>query len=98
LSVYPTDRGESVSQYVAQCVEVIERSGLAYKLGDMGTTIEAESVAEALAVAEQCIRTLQDDCHRVLAHIEIDWRKGREQRLESKIHSVEEKLGHRLHT
>ena len=36
------DKGESVSEYVGRCLEVIDASGLEYRLGPMGTCIEGE--------------------------------------------------------
>ncbi|MCP4350920.1 MAG: hypothetical protein GY795_36100 [Desulfobacterales bacterium] len=33
LSVFPVDKGESVSSYVAKAVEIVKHSGLSYTLG-----------------------------------------------------------------
>ena len=42
FSITPMDKGESVSQYVARCVDIIDRSGLEYELHSMGTIVEGE--------------------------------------------------------
>ena len=40
FSIFPVDRDESLSPYVARAVKIIKDSGLPYKLGPMGTSIE----------------------------------------------------------
>ena len=42
MSIVPIGAGESVSQYVAKCVDVVDRSGLNYELHAMGTIVEGE--------------------------------------------------------
>jgi uncharacterized protein (TIGR00106 family) len=42
FSIFPVGKGESVSPFVARVVAIIRDSGLQYKLGPMGTTIEWE--------------------------------------------------------
>jgi hypothetical protein len=36
------DKGESVGPYVARALDIVDRSGLPYKLGPLGTCIEGE--------------------------------------------------------
>ena len=38
----PLDKGESLSQYVARSLDIIDKSGLPYQLTPMGTIIEGE--------------------------------------------------------
>jgi uncharacterized protein (TIGR00106 family) len=40
FSMTPLGKGESVSPYVARCLEVVAASGLDYSLHAMGTTLE----------------------------------------------------------
>ena len=75
FSVFPTDRGESLSPYVAACVEIVEASSLPYKLGPMGTTLEGQTVGELLSVVEKCLTALQDSSRRVEASIKLDWHR-----------------------
>ena len=42
LSIFPLDKGISVSTYVAKMLKIIQNSGLEYELGPMGTCIEGE--------------------------------------------------------
>ena len=54
FSMTPLGKGESVSKYVARSLDIIDRSGLDYRLHAMGTIIEGEP-AEVLAVLQQCL-------------------------------------------
>ena len=40
FSMYPLDKGESLSPYVARILDVIDRSGVTYRLNPMGTVLE----------------------------------------------------------
>ena len=42
FSMTPLGKGESVSSYVARCLEIVAASGLEYRLHAMGTTLEGE--------------------------------------------------------
>jgi uncharacterized protein (TIGR00106 family) len=97
FSMYPISRGESVSRYVARSLEIIERSGLDYRLHAMGTVLEGEW-GECMAVVEACYEAMRRDCGRVECVIKIDYRKGRRGRLRSKVASVEKRLGRKLKT
>ncbi|WP_240702863.1 MTH1187 family thiamine-binding protein [Thermodesulfobacterium sp. TA1] len=93
ISIFPLDKGESVSSYVARAVEIIERSNHPYVMTPMETVIETETMEEALKIAEECFKALEKDCNRIIVNIKIDYRKGKSGRIKSKIESVEKKLG-----
>jgi len=92
ISIFPLDKGESVSKYVTKAVEVIENSKFSYVLTPMETVVETESIEEALKIVENCFKTLEKDCDRIIVNIKIDYRKGKSGRIQDKIKSVEEKL------
>lgn len=92
FSMYPTDKGESVSEYVARSIDIIDRSGLPYQLTPMGTIIEGE-YDEVMKVVKECFDLMSSDCVRVAVNLKIDYRKGKSGRLGSKIESVEKRLG-----
>ena len=92
FSIVPMDKGESVSPYVARAVAIIKKSGLSYRFGPMGTSIEGEC-PEVMAVVEQCFEALKKDCNRVYMTIKVDYRKGAIGRLQGKMASVEQKIG-----
>ena len=53
FSLFPLDKGESLSPYVARSLDIIDRSGLDYRCHAMGTTLEGDFDA-ALRVVKQC--------------------------------------------
>ena len=91
FSIFPLDKGESVSQYVARAVKIIKDSGLPYKLGSMGTSIEGEW-GEVMEVVTRCFEELKRDCNRVYMGITGDYRKTGEDRITAKVESVQGKL------
>ncbi|MBN2296042.1 MAG: MTH1187 family thiamine-binding protein [Pirellulales bacterium] len=95
FSIFPLDKGPSLSTYVARSLEIIDSSGLPYQCHSMGTTLEGE-FDEVMDVVRQCFNASKADCDRVDCRINIDYRKGRTGRLQSKIDSIEQKLGHSL--
>lgn len=95
ISIWPMDKGVSVSPYVARCLDLIDRSGLEYRLGPLGTAIEGEPEA-VLALLLKCHQALEADCDRIACSVKMDWRRGKAGRLESKVAAVEEKVGRRL--
>ena len=97
FSMTPLGKGESVSPYVARCLEVVAASGLDYSLHAMGTTLEGE-LDEVLTVVRRCFETLQTDCDRISCSIKIDSRKGPGGRLQTKVQKVEALVGRPLRT
>ena len=97
LQIYPNDKGVNLSEYVARCMEVIDKSGVTYKLHPMGTILEGEWDA-VNAVVTNCFKALQKDCDRIAVNIRVDYRAGDKSRLKSKIESVEKVIGKKLAT
>lgn len=92
FSMSPLDKGVSLSPYVARVVDIVDQSGLDYRLGPMGTCIEGEW-EEVFGVLGRCFEALRADCERISIAIKIDYRRGARGRLRRKIESVAEKLG-----
>ncbi len=92
FSVVPIGVGEELREHIARVIELIDQSGLPYKLGAMQTTIEGDG-DEVLALIMKCHRLLLEAAPRVLTHIAIDDRKGATGRLEGKVADVESVLG-----
>lgn len=95
MSIVPMGVGESVSTYVAECVDLVDQSGLAYELHAMGTIVEGE-LAAVLALMQQCIEKMAEHSDRVTCTAKLDFRRGKSGRLKSKIESVEQKLGRKI--
>jgi uncharacterized protein (TIGR00106 family) len=92
MSITPLGKGESVSQYVAECVEIIDRSGLDYELHAMGTIVEGE-LDQVLELMRRCIEQVATHSDRVTCAAKLDFRRGAAGRIESKVASVEQRLG-----
>ena len=83
----------SVSKYVSRIIDMIDQSGAAYQLTPMGTIVETETMREALDIVEKSYEALEGDCERVYSSLKLDIRKGKSNRLKTKIASVEREIG-----
>jgi uncharacterized protein (TIGR00106 family) len=97
FSMSPLGKSESVSGYVSRSLDIIDRSGLEYRMNPMGTILEG-TWEEVFGVVTRCFEAMREDCDRITVTIKVDYRKDRKGRLESKIASVEGKLGRKLRT
>ena len=97
FSMFPTDKGESVSRYVSRSLEIIDDSGLPYKLGPMGTCIEGD-IDQVFAVVKQCFERMSQDCNRIACTLKLDWRRGKSGRLTAKVDSLKQKTDRDLST
>jgi len=95
FSMSPFDKGESLSPYVSRILDVVDKSGIRYKLTPMGTILEGEW-EEVMTVVSDCFRELEKDCNRISTNIRIDYRKGTSSRMQQKINSIETKLNKKL--
>lgn len=92
MSITPLGKGESVSQFVAECVQLIDESGLDYELHAMGTIVEGE-LDQVLDLMRRCIEQTARHSDRVTCAAKLDYRRGHAGRIVSKVASVEQKLG-----
>ncbi|HEY2412936.1 MAG TPA: MTH1187 family thiamine-binding protein [Pirellulaceae bacterium] len=95
FSMSPLEKGASVGEYVARSLKIIDDSGLDYRLHAMGTIVEGE-IDEVLGVLKQCLDAMAADCDRITCTAKLDYRRGYKGRLETKVDSVEQKLGRQL--
>jgi len=91
MSIFPMDKGSSVSPYVARMVQIIRDSGLDYRLHAMGTTLEG-SWAEVMEVVDNCFKDLEQDCDRIYMVLKLDYKKQEHDQLEHKVQAVEERI------
>lgn len=97
FSITPIGKGASVGAYVARCLEIVDRSGVPYRLNAMGTIVEGE-FDDILTLVARCHKAVAEDCERVSTSIKIDDRKGVTAQLEGKVKAVERRLGRKLRT
>jgi len=88
FSMSPLDKGESVSKYVSRSLDIIDQSGVSYRLNPMGTVLEGEW-DEVMAVVKQCYERMRQDCNRISCAVKIDAREGQSDRLRTKTQKLE---------
>ena len=92
FSVLPVGVGEALSEHVARIVDIIDASGLDYRLGAMQTTVEGGE-DEVMELIMKCHRAGREAAQRVFTSITIDDREGATGRLTGKVDDVERILG-----
>lgn len=99
LSMFPTGRqSASVSKDVAKVIDIIDKSGLPYKLTAMSTIIEGEWEPVMRVINKARLALRRRGHQRIYIVINIDDRKGAKKRLTGKIESVEKRLGRKVRT
>lgn len=91
FSITPIGAGESVSEYVAECLRIVRQSGLPHELTAMGTILEGEW-DEVMGVIKACHMAVRRKCRRVSTLIKIDDREAPPGRIRAKVESVLKKL------
>jgi uncharacterized protein (TIGR00106 family) len=88
---------EALSEDVARVIDVIDRSGIEYRLTAMGTIVEGEA-DQVWALIRQCHETMRSSARRVSTHIAIDDREGKSEAIKSKVGNIERHLQRKLKT
>jgi uncharacterized protein (TIGR00106 family) len=92
LCVIPYGASTSLSPYIAACLRLIQEAGLKHQLHAYGTDIEGDWDA-VMAVVKRCHETVHEmGAPRVSTTLKIATRTDRDQSLEDKVRSVEQKL------
>jgi uncharacterized protein (TIGR00106 family) len=92
LCVVPLGVGVSLSKYVATCERVLKEAGLETRLHSYGTNIEGEW-DEVFAAIKRCHEAVHEmGTPRITTTIKLGTRTDRDQTMDAKIRSVEEKL------
>jgi uncharacterized protein (TIGR00106 family) len=95
FSVVPLGKGASVSPVIARVMKIVVDSGVMYKANPMGTVIEGEWDV-LMGLIRKCHEEAMQDADRVVTNIKIDDYRGKGDRLDTKLESVEQKLGAKL--
>ncbi|MEM0006411.1 MAG: MTH1187 family thiamine-binding protein [Ignisphaera sp.] len=84
----------SLSMYVAEVLKVLEELRVRYMLTPFGTCIEVADFSELASMLDKVCKHLRDlGINRIVIDVAIDVRFDKEISLESKVRSVEEKMG-----
>lgn len=99
FSLIPVGTGVSISPCLAKAIRVVDKSGLDYRVGPMGTVVEGDW-DEVFGIIKKCHNLMMKDADRVMTTITVDDRKDRppKGRITAKVRSLEEKAGIRLKT
>ncbi len=95
FSVVPLGKGASVNPVIARVMKLVMDSGIRYKANPMGTVIEGDW-ERVMGLVKKCHEEAMKDADRVVTSIKIDDYKGKGDRLDKKLESVEQKLGQKL--
>jgi uncharacterized protein (TIGR00106 family) len=93
FAMFPTDKGESVSEYVSRIIKMFKESDVPFELTPMGTVFEVDTIEKATEIINNSYKLLEPDCNRVYTTIKMDIRKNKNNRMKQKIESVKKKIG-----
>jgi len=88
---------EALSEEVAPIIDIIDKSGVEYRLTSMGTILEGEP-DEVWSVIRRCHEKMRDSNRRVSTHVTIDDRQDAKGAMLSKVDDIERHLGRKLKT
>ncbi len=92
VSIVPMGVGVSVSKYIAECQKIFKEAGLKTKMHSYGTNIEGEW-DEVFAAIKKCHEVIHKmGAPRISSNMRFGTRIDKEQTMDDKIKSVEEKL------
>ena len=95
FSIIPIGAGSSIGGQLARVLKIVDASGLPYKVNPMGTVIEGRW-NEIIKLIKKCHDTVMKSENRVYTTISIDDRKGKPNRIEEKVKSIEKRIGKTL--
>jgi uncharacterized protein (TIGR00106 family) len=92
FNIYPIDETH-MSRDVALMVEILEQSGIDYRLGPMATAVEG-SWEQVMPAIRRCHEAMREHHPRVITTVTIDDRKEQPHHLDDMVSVVEKHLGH----
>lgn len=95
FSMFPTDKGESVSRYVAKIINFVDRSGLPYRTSAMSTVVEG-SWDRVFKLIKKCRDSMAKESSRIYMVITVDDRKKARNRLTGKVNRIEQRLKRKI--
>ena len=92
ISIIPLGAGASLSRYIAACERVFTDAGLEPRLHAFGTNVEGEW-AQVMDAVRRCHEVVHEmGAPRVSATVKLSTRSDRNQSLQEKVESVQNKL------
>lgn len=89
LSVYPIGEGTSLGRFVKKGVAVIEKSGYAYEVGGMATTVETPNLDALFELIKRVHQAhVEAGARRIVIDLKVDDRQDKPATIQSKKESV----------
>jgi uncharacterized protein, MTH1187 family len=88
FAIFPLDKGEHVSQYVAKVVTMIDALPCNSQLTSMGTIVECDTMDECLSVISKANALLEQDAGRIYCTATFDNKQGKKNQMEHKMKAV----------
>ena len=95
FSIIPIGSSSSIGDQIAEVLRIVDASGLPYKINPMGTVVEGEW-DEIVKLIKKCHKKVMTSEDRVVTTISIDDRKGKPNRIDEKVKSIERRIGKSL--
>ncbi|MFA6053868.1 MAG: MTH1187 family thiamine-binding protein [Thermodesulfovibrionales bacterium] len=95
FSIIPIGSSSSIGDQIAEVLRIVDASGLPYKINPMGTVVEGEW-DEIVKLIKKCHKKVMTSEDRIVTTISIDDRKGKPNRIEEKVKSIERRIGKSL--
>ena len=96
ISVVPLGQ-EALSKDVSTVIDIIDKSGIDYKLTAMGTIVEGNA-DDVWRLIRRCHEQMRSSHNRVHTQITIDDREAEEGAIRSKVDDIEKHLSRKLKT
>lgn len=95
FSIVPIGAGSSIGDQLAKVLKIVDESGMPYKINPMGTVVEGKW-NDVMKLIKKCHAAVLKSEDRVLTTISVDDRKGKPNRIEEKVKSIERRLNKTL--
>jgi len=92
FSIVPIGTGSSIGDQLAEVLKIVDASKLPYKANPMGTVVEGEW-DDVMDLIRRCHEAVMNTGERVVTSISIDDRKGKPNRIDQKVESIERRIG-----
>ncbi len=89
LSIAPIGKGTSVSTYIQQVINILEKEGIKYQTNPMATIIETNDLTTLLSIVQKAHdAVVQAGAKRIITELKIDDRKDKNVTMESKLKAL----------
>jgi uncharacterized protein (TIGR00106 family) len=95
FSMFPVGKGESVSGEVSKIIDLIDKSGLPYRLSAMSTVVEGDWDS-IMTLINKCRLRMRRNNNRIYMVLTMDDRKGAKNRIVGKPKAIEKKLKRKI--